>query len=242
MTSSPSRPGATASSPSRPAPDRRTPTTTILQPYRRSLPPSPSVVVDEVENATNSFYAGLDDLYTLSGIPEAIDWARESCSSIATVHLVFLLMEAWGLSNAVIPWKYIFDFPSIRVVGTPSFAVKIPDLFVMLSASFWSPVLLWSAISIFIPLLFAYFFNLTVHTVKRNNARVRVVRYNYDPFTYNVAKFMIVSSVFAADILNGYVSHQTLALIDHSQFGGFASILVGTQVCGLCSLWQATQR
>jgi hypothetical protein len=22
-------------------------------------------------------YAGLDDLYTLSGIPEAIDWARE---------------------------------------------------------------------------------------------------------------------------------------------------------------------
>jgi hypothetical protein len=225
-----------------PAPIRSTPTTTIIQQRRPSLPPSPNVVVDEVEHASARFYAGLDDLYTLSYIPEAIDWARESCSSIATVHLTFILMEAWGLSNAVMPWTYLFDFPSIRIVGTPSIPVKIPDLFVMLSSSFWSPVLLWSATSIFIPLLFAYFFNLTVHTVKRNNARVRVVRYNYDPFTFNVAKFMIVSTVYGAGILHGYVSDRTVAIVDSSQFSGFASMLIGTYVCGLCSLWQATQR
>jgi hypothetical protein len=230
------------SSPSLPAPNKRTPTQTILQQRRQSLPPSPTIVVDEVEHATTRFYAGLDDIYTLSGIPEAIDWAREGCSSIATVHLAFLLFEAYGLSRAVMPWTYIFDFPSISLIGTPSFAVKIPDLFVMLSSSFWSPVLLWSATSIFIPLIFAYFFNLTVHTVKRNNARVRVVRYNYDPFTYNVAKFLCVSTVFGAGILQGWVSDDTVFIVESSQFGGFASMLAGTYICGLCSLWQATQR
>ena len=230
------------SSPSPPAPNGSTPTQSILQRRRPSLPPSPTVVVDEVEEASTRLYAGLDDLYTLSGIPEAIDWAREGCSSIATVHLAFLLMEAYGLSTAVMQWTYIFDFPSIRLIGTPSFAVKIPDLFVMLSSSFWSPLLLWSATSIFIPLIFAYFFNLTVHTVKRNNARVRVVRYNYDPFTYNVVKFMCVSTVYGAGILQGWVNDDTVSTVDQSQFRGFTSMLVGTCICGLCSLWQATQR
>jgi hypothetical protein len=151
-------------------------------------------------------------------------------------------MEALGLSNTVMPWKYIFDFPSIRIVGIPSFAVKIPDLFVVLSSSFWYPVLLWSATSIFVPLLFAYFFNLTVHTVKRNNARVRVVRYNYDPFVFNVAKFLVVSAVYGTGVLQGYVSDHTVTVVENSQFSGFASMLVGTYICGLCSLWQATQR
>jgi len=229
-----------ASSPS--LPTRRTPTANIMQQRRQSLPPSPTIVVDEVEHATTRFYAGLDDIYTLSGIPEAIDWTRESCSSIAAVHFAFILMEAYGLSQAVIPWEYMFDIPSIHVIGTPSIAVSIPNLFVLLSASFWYPTLLWSATSIFIPLLFAYFFNLTVHTVKRNNARVRVVRYNYDPFTFNVVKSMLVSTVYGAGILQGYVSNHTVAVVDGSQYGGFTSMLMGTYVCGLCSLWQATQR
>lgn len=228
--------------PSSPAPVRRTPTKTIIQQRRQSLPPSPTFVVDEVEHATTRFYAGIDDLYTLSGIPEAIDWARESCSSIATVHLAFLLVEAYGLSRAIIPWKYILDLPSIRMIGIPSIALKIPDLFVLLSASFWYPTLLWSATSIFIPLLFAYFFNLTVHTVKRNNARVRVVRYNYDPFTFNVVKAMLVGAVYGSGMLQGYISDDTVATIDGSQYGGFSTILMGTYVCALCSIWQATQR
>jgi hypothetical protein len=233
-------PSSSPSPPASPPGTRTTPTRTIIQQRRPSLPPSPTVVVDEIEQASDRVYASLDDLYTLSYIPELIDWTREGCSSIATVHLAFLLMEAYSLSSAVVPWNYWFDFPSIG--GTRSFAVKIPNLFVMLTSSYWSPVLLWSATSIFIPLIFAYFFNLTVHTVKRNNARVRVVRYNYDPFTYNVVKFMCVSTVYGAGILQGWVNDDTVSTVDQSQFRGFTSMLVGTCICGLCSLWQATQR
>jgi hypothetical protein len=57
-----------------------------------------------------------------------------------------------------------------------------------------------------------------------------------------VAKFLCVSTVFGAGILQGWVSDDTVFIVESSQFGGFASMLAGTYICGLCSLWQATQR
>lgn len=229
-----------ASSPT--ATGRRTPAASIIQRRRPSLPPSPTVVVDEVEHATTRFYAGLDDLYTLSGIPEVIDWARESCSSLAAVHATFLFIEAYGLSKVVMPWVYAFDTPAVHAIGLPSQAVKIPNLFALLTPDFWLPTLLWSATNLFIPLIFAYFYNLTVHTVKRNNAKVRVVRYNYDPFTFNVVKCILVSTVYGAYVLHGYVSNVLVQIVDQSQYGGYNGVLMGCYVCGLYSLWEATQR
>lgn len=221
---------------------RRTPAASIIQRRRSSLPPSPTVIVDEVEHATSNFYAGLGDIYTLSGIPEAFEMARESCSSLAAVHATFLFLEAYSLQKVLLPWKYAFDIPAIHAIGTPSYAVSAPDLFVLLSPSFWLPTLLWSATNIFIPLLFAYFYNLTVHTVKRNNARVRVVRYNYDPFTFNVVKSLVISTVYGAGVLHGYVDDDIVAVVDGSQYGNFGGMLMGTYVCGLYALWEATQR
>lgn len=229
-----------ASSPT--ATGRRTPAASIIQRRRPSLPPSPTIVVDEVEHATTRFYAGLDDLYTLSGIPEALDWARETCSSLAAVHATFLFIEAYGLSRVVMPWKYAFDTPAIHAIGLPSQAVKIPDLFALLTSEFWYPTLLWSFTNLIIPLGFAYLYNLTVHTVKRNNARVRVVRYNYDPFTFNVVKCMLVSTVYGAFILHGYIDNSIAVTVGASQYGGYGGMMMGCYVCGLCSLWEATQR
>lgn len=215
-----------------------------MQRRRSSLPPSPTVVVDEVEHATDRFYAGVNRSFSLSGVPDAIEWLRESCSSLAAVHATFLIAEAYNLQKALLPWKYAFDIPAMHIVGfsTQSIAVSVPDLFQLLSPDFWLPTLLWSATHLFVPLLFAYFYNLTVHTVKRNNARVRVVRYDYDPFTFNVAKAMIVSTVYGAYILRGWVSDETVAVVDASQYGGYSGTLMGTYVCGLYALWVATQR
>jgi hypothetical protein len=191
-----------------------------MQRRRPSLPPSPTIVANEVEHATTRFYAGLDDIYTISGIPEAIDWAREACSSLVAVHATFLFMEAYSLSKLVMPWKYMFDIPAIR----------------------WKPTLLWSATNLLVPLMFAYFYNLTVHTVKRNNARVRVVRYNYDPLVFNIVKCMIVSAVYGAGFLHGYVDDEVAIAIGESQYSGYSGMMMGCFVCGLCSLWEATQR
>jgi len=213
-----------------------------MQRRRPSLPASPNIVADEVEHATTRFYAGLDDIYTISGIPEAIDWAREACSSLIAVHATFLFIEAYGLSGYVMPWKYVFDTPAIHAIRLPSQAVKVPDLFALLTPEFWKPTLLWSATNLFVPLTFAYFYNLTVHTVKRNNARVRVVRYNYDPLVFNIVKCMIVSAVYGAGFLHGYVNMDTVLAIGDSQYSGYNGMMMGCFVCGLCSLWEATQR
>lgn len=213
-----------------------------MQRRRPSLPPSPTIVVDEVEHATSRFYAGIDDLYTLSGLPEAIDWAREACSSLVAVHATFLFVEAYSLSKIVMPWKYAFDTPAVHAIGLPSQAVKIPDLFALLTPEFWLPTLLWSATNLFIPLAFAYFYNLTVHTVKRNNARVRVVRYNYDPFTFNVVKGILVSTIYGAGLLHGYVNEYIVDVISYSQYSGVNGMMAGPYICGLYSLWEATQR
>ena len=231
---------AMASSPT--ATSRRTPAASIIQRRRPSLPPSPTIVADEVEHATTRFYAGLDDLYTISGIPETVDWARETCSSLVAVHATFLFIEAYSLSKLVMPWRYLFDTRAIHALRLPSQAVMIPDLFALLTPQFWKPTLLWSATNLFVPLTFAYFYNLTVHTVKRNNVRVRVVRYNYDPLVFNVVKCMIVSAVYGAGFLSGYVDDDIAIAIGESQYSGFTGMMLGCFVCGLCSVWEATQR
>lgn len=158
------------------------------------------------------------------------------------MHATFLLLEAYSLQKVLLPWKYAFDIPAIHAIGSPSYAVSVPDLFALLSPSFWLPTLLWSATNIFVPLIFAYFYNLTVHTVKRNNARVRVVRYNYDPFTFNVVKSLIISTVYGAGLLHGYVDDDIVAVVDGSQYGNFGGMLMGTYVCGLYAFWVASQR
>lgn len=220
----------------------RTPAASIMQRRRSSLPPSPTVVVDEVEHALTKSYANLSDLYTLSGIPEAISTLRETCSSLAAVHLLFSLLEAGSLFRALIPLKYAFDTPSLPLLHIPSHALRLPDLFVLLTPAFWLPTLLWTTTNVLLPLLAAYFFNLTVHTVKRANARVRVVRYTYDPFTFNVAKMLLVSTVYGAGLLQGWVADEVVGVVEDAQYGGYHGMLMGSYVCGAYAVWEAAQR
>lgn len=141
------------------------------------------------------------------------------------------------------PWKYIFDLPAVRAIGIPSIAVKIPDLFALLTSAFWYPTLLWCATHLFVPLFVAYFYNLTIHTVKRNNARVRVVRYNYDPFTFNVIKYLLIITVYGGTpLLRGYVDNYWVDVVRSSQFDGYYGMVIHTWICGLYAIWEGTQR
>lgn len=158
------------------------------------------------------------------------------------MHATFLLFEAYGLQTAVMPWRYAFDVPYSPIFGTPSFAVKLPDLFVLLSPAYWAPTLTWVTFSLAIPLALSYFYNLTVHNVKRNNARVRVVRYNYDPLVFNVTRAILAYLVYQANVLFPYVSEQTQTILVNSQYQGIYGYLAGPAVSGVLSIWEATQR
>ncbi|OQO06939.1 hypothetical protein B0A48_07505 [Cryoendolithus antarcticus] len=221
----------------------RTPATAnIIQRRRSSLPPSPSLVANEIEHVEARAYAGLNDLYSLSGIPETIDWIREACSSLAAVHFVIALQESVFLQRQIVPWMYAFDLPAIQPLGISSQAISVPDVFVLLTPAFWKPTLLWSSTSIFVPLFVSYFFNLTVHTVRRHGARVQVVHNEYDPMTFNIAKLLVSLAVYGGGALQGYVSQDTAATVLGSQYGGLSGLLMGAYVGGITSIWQAVQR
>lgn len=219
----------------------RTPAARRVSRPESLLPASPAVVADEIEQATTRFYAGLDDMYSVSGVPQTVEWVRDLCSSAVGVHATFLLLEAYALQKAIFPYKYAFDIPAVPLLHTPSIAVKVPDLFVLLSGAFWGPTLLWTATSIFVPLFFAYFYNMTAHPLRRSSARVQALRYPYDPMTFSIVKALATLLVYRFDITRGYIDPYPAITVDHAMFSGHSAILTGCAISGLASLWEASQ-
>jgi len=156
------------------------------------------------------------------------------------VHLAFLFLEAFSLGTELLGWKFVRDTPA--VLGLPSYAIHVPNLFALLSGDFWKPTILWASTSIFIPALFAYFFNLTVHSVKRHGARIKVVRYDYDPVTFNIVKMLLTSAVYGNGLFDGLVHPETAFRVSNSQYGGYNGILMSTFVGVIFSIWEGTQR
>lgn len=204
------------------------------------MPTSPAVVAEEIERATNKLYAGAGDLYSVSGIPDTLDWVRSTCSSVVGVQGSILLLEAYALQKDIFYWRYAFDLPGIPWFHPTNFAVWIPDLFILLTSGFWGPTILWSITSIFLPLLFAYFYNLTVHPVKRNGARVQALRYPYDPMIFSIAKTVIAFLVYAAHRPDGYIDGYHAAVVDGAI--GYRNIITGCLISGIAAIWEATQR
>lgn len=202
-------------------------------------------MADDVEYATTRFYSGIEDLYVLSGIPETIEHVRDLCSSVTSVQLSFLLLEAIGLQRYLLPYQYSgLDIPSYHFLGiiTPSIPVVLPDLFRLLTPEFWTTTLLWATTSIFVPLVFAYFYNLSTRDVKRHGARVTVARYDADPLTFSVVKGLLTWLVYGQHYSFGLVDELTVARVDAAMFGGYQCPLISSYVGALAALYEAAQR
>jgi hypothetical protein len=219
---------------------RRTPG----RPRRREsqLPASPADVAALAEYETSQLYAGLNDLYSVSGIPETIDSVRDVCSSVTGVQLFIFLLEAYALNQHVLPWTYITDMTFLESLGLPRVAVYFPHFFQILEGGFWFKTMLWSTTSFFIPTLFAYFFNLTIREVKRHGARISVARYTIDPLTFNVIKALTTYIVFVRRVGADWLGPMTVSEVGNAQFGGPQGVLIGSGIVILASLYEAAQR
>lgn len=181
----------------------------------------------------------INDLYERVGVSENIEYLREVCSTVPAVHLTFGALEAFALLRALMPWKYAFDLPAIDVLHTSSFAVKLPDLFVLLTGYWWTTTLLWASTSILVPLLFGYFYNLTVKNVGRGQTR----KYTIDPLTFSVAKGVATWLVYCKGVdFFGIVSPVVAERVDAAIFGGHTAVLVGSGISALASLYEAAQK
>ncbi|KAK5175145.1 uncharacterized protein LTR77_000282 [Saxophila tyrrhenica] len=221
-------------------------TRTPGRPRRPELPASPADVADEVEYATRRMSANIDDLYTGSGIPEFVESVREMCSSVIGVQVSCLLLEGICLSRNLLPLTQVGPAftKSYELFGLsiPETRLMLPNLFQLVESDFWMPTLLWSATSIFIPLFFAYFYNLSVRDIKRGGTKVSVARYRADPLTFNVVKALLAFVVYNNDHVFSFIHPKHVCMVNASMLGGYRAMLVGGYVGILATMYEAAQR
>ncbi|KLJ10435.1 hypothetical protein EMPG_14194 [Blastomyces silverae] len=155
--------------------------------------------------------------------------------------------------------RYLATFPALASVGTPNYAIKVPDLFILLDASFWGPFSLWLTTSIFLPSLLAYFFNLSLKISQQGGsssthaygtrrtttsvaARVAETA-NLDPLVYNVSKALVSYLVYVNNFTFWDVYHRTTVMaVPGAVPGGLPGLLTGSAIGMLGSLYEAILR
>lgn len=175
-----------------------------------------------------------------TGATEAVESARASLSSLVSIETIILFFEAANLRSEILPDRYAFTIPSLPVLNTSPYPVALPDLFLLLTSSFWQPFTLWLATALVVPLTFAYFFNLTARPRSRGTQKFE---YQFDPLTFNVAKAILTYAVFAGGATFwGLVDLESVARIRSAAAGGWEGIVGGCAVGALATVYEAIIR
>ncbi|KAK2734961.1 hypothetical protein FQN57_001396 [Myotisia sp. PD_48] len=220
-----------------------------------SLPPSPAVVTDAIDRQTIRVRNSISEAWDSSGLMERTFTLRSHLSSVKSINLLILALELNGVIRNILPLKYATTISEIPALHCPSFAIKLPDLFVLASASFWSPFLLWSATSLILPAVAAYFINISLkisqpaagHTYGTRRASglssQGKSRANIDPLVYNVSKALVAYLVYANRFSFWNIfSGSSLDTVAGSVPGGLAGLLTGSALCTLGTLYEAILR
>ncbi|KAI1762844.1 hypothetical protein GGR53DRAFT_499880 [Hypoxylon sp. FL1150] len=223
----------------------RTPGRALSLASRIPLPATPADVAEAVDRSTVAVRARVATLYKESGITEATHATRDSLSTVASVLLAVSAFELWFLRPEILADRYAFTIPAISLLGTKDFPVFVPDMFLLLTSSFWSPALLWAFTSAVLPSVAGYFVNLTVgaHHNTRVTRRSSIAHHAdtvIDPLTFSIAKALISYVVYGQGItFGGWIAEESIARINAAVYGGYKGILTGTAITGLLSIYDA---
>lgn len=196
-------------------------------------------MVDAIDRRTAVVRSKVSSLYENSGVIEHAQATRETLSTVMSVEALIIAFEAYCLRKEVLADRYAFTVPAIKLLGTSSHAVKIPDMFLLLTSSFWGPAVLWSVTSFAIPLLASYFFNLTSKP-RTGRSHTAHFHYAFDPLTFNIVKALLTYVIFFQDYtFGGLVDLEYVARINSSLHGGPSSVLVGCAIGILVTFYEA---
>jgi hypothetical protein len=217
----------------------RTPRAVQRVAQRIPLPPSPQVVTEMIVRGQQSVSNRLTEVWEKSGTTELIEQAREVSSTVVGVHIAVLLLEAWGLQRVTFPWTHAFDIPATPALrlNSPT-AVSLPDVFVLVKPAFWQLSTVWLSTSLFVPLLFAYFFNFT-HAAKPRTRAAAAAQHAVDPLTFNVIKALVTWLVYSQGFSAGLFDSNTVESVNTAFPGGYTGVLIGAGIGGLVSLYDA---
>jgi hypothetical protein len=116
----------------------------------------------------------------------------------------------------------------------------LPDFFLLLTNFFWSASTLWATTSLFVPLLFGYFFNLTLKTKSSHGNYVSRPTHNVDPLTFNLAKGLITWLVYARGArFRGLFADETVERVNNAVPGGYLGVLIGAGLGAVVSIYDA---
>lgn len=197
------------------------------------------MVADAIDRRTAVIRRKVSQAYEDSGIMETAQVARESLSSVVSVEALIMLFEAYCLRRELLADRYAFTIPVSKIYGKTDYPVHIPDLFLLLTSSFWGPATLWAFTSFIIPLVTSYFFNLTS---KPRTGRSHTTHFNYsfDPLTFNIVKALLTYVIYQQDnTFGGLIDHEYVTRINSALYGGPSSVLVGCFIGILVTIYEA---
>ncbi|KAK6217552.1 hypothetical protein QIS74_07666 [Colletotrichum tabaci] len=219
----------------------RTPARNLSLASRIPLPATPADVADAVDRHTVAVRERVTELYDQSGIQEGTQVVRSSLSTVTSVLFTVAAFEAWNLRAEVLPLRYAFTIPAIPALGTNFYPVHVPDAFLFVTSSFWSPVILWTLTSVLIPSFFGYFYNLSAasHPQPRGR-RSSTVEYNVDPLVFSIVKALISFVIYGQKAtFGGWINENSIDRINGALYGEWKGILTGAAITGLVSLYDA---
>ncbi|KAL8897447.1 MAG: hypothetical protein Q9192_002569 [Flavoplaca navasiana] len=195
-----------------------------------ALPASPSVLADRIEESTTTLSTSFNNLYTTSPIPTTLSSVRATLSTVTSIQLLILSLEAFGLFRQIIPLKYLTTIPAIPALGlSDPTALKLPDLFALLTSAFWLPFGLWLTTSVLLPVTGAWFMNLR---------STRDEEGGYDPVTFGVVKGLVAWIIYLRDGLEG----ESKGVVEGSVPGGSVGLIMGAGVSVLSGVYDAILR
>lgn len=179
---------------------------------------------------------------------------RENASSVAAIQTLILIIEATGLQ-----WNTLQTAPTVPVPDrfstyTQNQYVFLPDFLALLTSDWWAPATLWSLTNWVLPLVAAYFFNLTLRTNTQRKSSER--QHPFDPFTFNIIKAILAYTAYryptadaslvsepgivqAHDLSWGPFSSYTVGVVRNNVPGGYYGLQIGAVVGILVSLYDA---
>ncbi|KAK5987448.1 hypothetical protein PT974_11575 [Cladobotryum mycophilum] len=238
--------------------EARAPTTALIQTPGRSLsqvaariplPATPADVAMAVDRSTTAMRKRMSSIYEESGITEASHATRDTLSTVTSILFCVSAFELFYIRPEVLGNRYAFTIPAIHAIGSSDYPVYLPDMFLILTASFWSPALTWIFTSFIAPSFFGYFFNLTATNASsgprtRSRAQAAAAAETVvDPLIFSIVKALISYVVYAQGAtFGGLLSETAIERLNGAVYGGYKGMLVGTAITGLVSIYDAVLR
>ncbi|KAG6039829.1 hypothetical protein E4U41_002032 [Claviceps citrina] len=221
----------------------RTPARSFSQVAARiPLPATPADVANAFDRSTVALRKRVTSVYQETGITEASNATRETLSTVTSILFVVSAFELFFIRPEILSNRYAFTVPAVGLFGTPDYPIYLPDMFLVLTASFWSPALTWALTSVLLPSLAGYFFNLsaTNHPGPRTRSRAATPDTVVDPLTFSIVKALVSYVVYGQGVtFGGLLSETSIERLNSAVYGGYKGVLVGTAITGITSIYEA---